>query len=203
MTQVEAVLLAAGASTRMGRPKALLPWSGSTLIESQIRCLDEAGISGIIVILGHNASYIASVVQETDRLKVFINPDYNRGKTTSIKLGLKEIHVGTEVVMLLAVDQPRPVPLLKRLLDEHYKVRPLITQPKYRSQGGHPLLFDSSLLPELLEITEEEQGIREVMNRHRNQINHVSVDSPIVLLDLNTEEEYKKALQYPSINSWF
>ena len=201
MTQVEAVLLAAGASSRMGRPKALLPWGGSTLIESQTRSLDAAGISGIIVVLGHNASYIASVVHETDRLKVLVNPDYNRGKTTSIKLGIKEVHARTEVVMLLAVDQPRPVPLLKRLVYEHLKIRPLITQPKYRNQGGHPLLFDSSLLPELLEITEEQQGIREVIRRHRDQINQIAVGSPIVLLDLNTEEEYKRALQYPSINT--
>ena len=195
MAGVEALLLAAGESTRMGRPKALLPWHGATLVEYQVRALAAAGVSRIVVVLGHNPVEVAPAVRGADGLRMLINPDYAKGKTTSIKAGLREVGRGTLGVLLLAVDQPRPVGLLRRLLQEHLEAGALVTQPVYQARGGHPVLFSPSLLPELLAITEEQQGIREVLERHRAQVQRVQVDSPMVLLDLNTEEQYQQALR--------
>ena len=195
MAGVEAVLLAAGESTRMGRLKALLPWNGVTLVEHQVRTLAAAGVSRIVVVLGHNPAEVAPAVRGADNVRMLINPDYGRGKTTSIKAGLREVGHEAQSVLLLAVDQPRPVALLRHLLQEHIEAEALITQPVHEARGGHPVLFSRSLLPELLEITEEQQGIREVMERHRAEVHRVRVDSPVVLLDLNTEEQYQRALE--------
>ena len=193
MAGIVAVLMAAGESTRMGRPKPLLPWDGRTLVEYQVRSLASAGASQVVVVLGHAALDVVTHVRGSDALRILINPHYREGKTTSIKLGLREVGRDAAGVLLLAVDQPRPVELLRHLLHEH-EAGALITQPVYQGGGGHPVLFHRSLLPELLEISEEKQGIREVMDRHRAQVHQVAVDSPVVRLDVNTWEEYQAGL---------
>ena len=69
----------------------------------------------------------------------------------------------------------------------------LITSPRYEGRGGHPLLFSATLRGELESITDEGQGVREVFDVHRGEVNEVMFDDPIVRLDLNTPEEYEAA----------
>ena len=177
----------------MGHPKPLLPWQDGTLIGFQVRALADADIFQIIVVLGHAAEQVAPHVRGHSDIKMLINPHYLQGKTTSIKAGLGEVDHQASAILLLAVDQPRPTDLLLHLLQEHHTQGALITQPVYQDKGGHPLLFHTSLLPELREISEERQGIREVMERDPARVNRVPVESPVVLLDINTRKEYRQA----------
>jgi molybdenum cofactor cytidylyltransferase len=177
----------------MGRPKPLLPWNGGTLVGSQVRSLAEGGISEVIVVLGHAALDVVAHVRGTDTLRILINPIYRQGRTTSIKTGLREVSRAADGVLLLAVDQPRPPDLIRRVLQEHADTGALITMPSYQGRGGHPVVFQRSLLSELLEISEERQGVREVMERHRDQVHRLEVDSPMARLDFNTWEEYREA----------
>jgi molybdenum cofactor cytidylyltransferase len=177
----------------MGRPKPLLPWEGGTLVGYQVRSLAEAGAAEVIVVLGHRAVDVVSHVRGAEALRILINPDYQKGKTTSIKTGLRAVGPHAQGILLLAVDQPRPVELLRQLIREHREAGALITQPVYQGRGGHPLLFHRSLLPELLEISEEKQGVRDALVRHRAEVHRVSVESPVALLDFNTWEEYQAA----------
>ena len=194
MAWIAAVLTAAGESTRMGRPKPLLPWDGGSLVGYQVRSLAEVGVSEVIVVLSHAALDVVAHVRGADRLRILINPNYRQGRTTSIRMGLGEVSRRADVVLLLAVDQPRPPELIRHLLQEHADTGALITMPSYQGRGGHPVVFQRSLLPELLEISEERQGVREVMERHRDQVHRLEVDSPVVRLDLNTWAEYQEAL---------
>ena len=84
MTLVSAILTAAGESTRMGRPKALLPWHGTTLLEHQTACLIDAGAAEVVVVLGHQANAVVPQVKGP-HVRHVLNPDYRLGKTTSIK----------------------------------------------------------------------------------------------------------------------
>ena len=177
----------------MGHPKPLLPWQDGLLIGFQIRALADVGVSQIVVVLGHAAAEVAPYVLGHGNIKMVINPHYLHGKTTSIKVGLEGVGHRMSTVLLLAVDQPRPTELLQYLLEEHCSQNALITQPVYRDKGGHPLLFDASLLPELRAISEERQGVREVMERDPERVNRVPIESPVVLLDINTKKEYKQA----------
>ena len=70
----------------------------------------------------------------------------------------------------------------------------MITSPRYRGHGGHPLLFNSTLIPELQDISESTHGLRSVMQQHAQEINWVDVDSRVVRLDLNTQAAYQEAL---------
>jgi len=192
---ITAILLAAGESSRMGQPKPLLPWGGLPLIQYQIASLSEASASPIVIVLGHNSEDIAPYVENSPTLQTVINPDYAEGKTTSIRLGVSQVLDDVDGILLLAVDQPRPADLVRRVIEEHLRSGALITHPTYNGRGGHPIIFAGSLKSELLAITEEQQGIREVVSRHQDSIRTVAVESPITRVDLNTMGDYESALR--------
>lgn len=190
------VLLAAGESSRMGRPKQTLDWLGEPLVVYQTRQLLEADVGQAIVVLGHEADAVRPLVErvEDSRLTIVVNADYLEGKTSSIKAGLRAVGSGAASIMLLAADQPRPAALLRRLAESHAERGALISIPAHGGKHGHPPIFDASLLPELLDITEEGRGIREVIQRHSGAIHEVAVEDPLVLTNLNTREDYERAL---------
>ena len=192
---IAAVLLAAGESSRMGQPKSLLWWRGRPLVQYQTASMLEAGVSSVIVILGHNSDDIAPHVVSSDTLQIVINPDHQKGKTTSIRLGMSNVSNDVNSILLLAVDQPRPPELVRHVIDEHQRSGAIITHPTHHGRGGHPIIFDASLKHELLAITEENKGIREVVSRHHQDIHTVAVDSPITRVDLNTMDDYVKAFR--------
>ena len=195
MPGIAAILLAAGESSRMGQPKPLLLWRGLPLVQYQTASMVEAGTSSVIVVLGHNSDDIATHVVASDTLQIVINPDYAKGKTTSIRLGMSNVSNDVDGILLLAVDQPRPAELVRHVIEEHQRSGAVITHPTHGGRGGHPIIFDASLKHELLAITEENRGIREVVARHHKDIYTVPVDSPIARIDLNTMDDYVKAFR--------
>ena len=184
----------------MGRPKQTLNWLGEPLVVYQTRQLLEAGVGQAVVVLGHEVSTVRPLVEavEDPRLTIVVNPDYREGKTSSIKAGLRAVGPGAASLLLLAADQPRRAALLRRLAEAHEKQGALISIPAYQGKYGHPPIFDASLLPELLRITEEGCGVREVIQRHSGSIREVAVDDPLVLTNLNTREDYERALALAS-----
>ena len=192
MAGVSAVLTAAGESTRMGCPKPLLPWRGMSLVEYQVRSLIEGGVDEVVAVLGHEAGLIAPLVTRPS-VRYVVNPDYRRGRTTSIKAGLRSIDPDARAILLLAVDQPRTGEIISAVVEAHLEASALITSPRFQGRGGHPLIFSSSLKGELERISEERQGIREVFGAHRDEVTEVELDDPMVRLDLNTPEDYEEA----------
>ena len=192
MALVSAILTAAGESTRMGRPKPLLSWHGVTLVQYQVAGLLDAGVAEVVVVLGHQHQAVTPHV-EGPSVRYVVNPNYRQGKTTSIKAGLRAIDPTAEGILLLAVDQPRPPEIISAVMEAQAKSAALITAPRFNGRGGHPLVFSPLLKSELEAITEERQGVREVIRAHRSEINEVEIDDPIVRLDLNSPEEYEAA----------
>ena len=189
------MLLAAGESRRMGRPKALLPWRGTTLLAHQLDALLAGGADRVVVVLGHRPEDLQPIVQERSGVTGVINPAYAQGKTTSIKAGLSALgspEPGT--ILLLNVDQPRSPDTIRQLLRHHVESKGLITIPTYAGKGGHPIAVDSALLPELQCISEETLGIKSVVRAHQDGTFRVEMAIAEVLLDLNTPEEYEEAL---------
>jgi molybdenum cofactor cytidylyltransferase len=195
MPGVSAILTAAGESTRMGRPKALLPWHGATLLEYQVRCLVDAGVAEVVVVLGHRSEAVAPYIKGSG-VRHVVNPDYRLGKTTSIKAGLRAIAPDADAILLLAVDQPRTKDIISKVIAAHMEKNAVITSPRYQGHGGHPLVFSASLKGELERISEEKQGIREVFQAHRHEVAEVEIDDPMVRLDLNTPQVYEEARRH-------
>lgn len=179
----------------MGQLKALLPWKESTLLEHQVKALVDGGISRVVVVLGHRSQELQQLLEGKEGVTWVINEDYLQGKTTSIKAGLKALEdVDVKTLVLLNVDQPRSSATIGKLLERHRQSGYLITHPAYQGKGGHPIIFDGSLLPELREIEEVTEGIRAVVKNHASQIDRVEVENPEVLWDLNTPEQYQQAI---------
>ncbi|MBI3953351.1 MAG: nucleotidyltransferase family protein [Chloroflexi bacterium] len=189
-----AVLLAAGESTRMGELKALLPWKGSTLLEYQVGQLLRTSLAEVVVVLGHRAQELRPLLPRREpRLRAIFNRRYRRGKSTSVVAGLKALRPGWSFVLILGVDQPRPAWVLERLLRAHRDEGARLTLPSHGGRRGHPPLFAAALGPDLLAITEESQGLREVVQRHKRDIQQVKLGTPLVLVNLNTREDYDRA----------
>lgn len=190
--RISAILTAAGESARMGRPKPLLQWHGVPLVRYQIDGLLRGDVREVIVVVGHEHELVARQVSG-DGVRSIINPNYKHGKTTSVLKGVFSADPDATDFLLLAVDQPRTPDIIEKVIESHVQNNALITSPRYRGRGGHPLMFSAILRGELESITDEGRGVREVFDVHRGEVNEVVIDDPIVRLDLNTPEEYEAA----------
>ena len=194
--RIAAVLLAAGESTRMHEMKALLPWvSGRPLLAYQAQTLRDAGFDPIVTVLGHLADRLRQEIASMAHVQVVENPRYQEGRSTSIVAGLRVLPSDVEAVLIISVDQPRSAESLVSLREAWLIARPTVAVPSLDGHAGHPPLFDAALLPELLSVTEERQGLREVVSRHRDERLLVPVDDPLTLTNLNTRAEYEAALE--------
>jgi molybdenum cofactor cytidylyltransferase len=190
---IVAILLAAGESRRIGVPKPLLEWAGETLIEYQVRQLSEARVDHVITVLGHRADEVRPLAERAGAT-VVINDRYAEGRASSLRAGAAAVPPGAAEIAVLNVDQPRPASVTARLLAEHLASGALITLPTYQGKRGHPALLCGSLLPELLAATDADEGLHAVIHRHASDVREVAFDTPVVLLDINTREDYERAL---------
>ena len=193
-----AILLAAGESARMGRPKALLPWCGVPLIEYQVRQLSEAGIDEIVVVLGHAADEIREHVRPSTgsgwSLRTIVNLHYQEGRATSLRAGAGALPDDAGPIMVLNVDQPRPAVLLRSLLAAHDAGDSSISRPAFEGRHGHPPVLDGALLEELRGVEEASLGLRGVMAAHASDIANIDLGDERALVSFNTPEEYADAL---------
>ncbi len=179
----------------MRQLKALLPWEGATLLEHQVDALAQGGCTDIVVVLGHRHGELAPLLEGQPRTRWVHNPDYLQGKTTSLKTGTRAITEShPDFILVLNVDQPRPADAVRSVIEHHSYGNQLITIPCHQGKGGHPVAISSTLLSEIAEITEETEGLKAVMLRHAAETRRVEMDTADLLLDLNTPEDYQRAL---------
>jgi molybdenum cofactor cytidylyltransferase len=198
---VSALLLAAGLSERMGRPKPLLPWGDHTLVVWQVEQLIAAGVDDVVVVVGHEAAAVERALTTTSA-RVVPNPAYREGRATSLRRGAEALPDDAAAVVILNVDQPRPSWLTRRVLAAWREVGALVVQPRHAGHGGHPIVLAGALIPELRAVTEAGLGLRAVTDRHAGETSGVPFDTPLVLLDLNTPAEYEAALVEFESGAW-
>lgn len=195
---VAAILLAAGASSRMGSPKALLPWRGSTLAAWAIHELRAAGVETVVVVLGGRAEAVRRALRDEPATLVF-NARWAQGRATSLAAGARALLGGPapELVVVQNVDQPAPTSLIARLIDEARAARADAVQPVYldttgAEHGGHPVVLRGALLPALAAAAEATEGLRGVLVGR--SVRRVRIEGePAVALDIDTPEAYEAA----------
>jgi molybdenum cofactor cytidylyltransferase len=190
---ISAILLAAGQSKRMGQPKMLLPWGGSTVIEQVITTFLKAGVEDLIVVTGGAREQVESVISPYPVRNAY-NNDYATGEMlSSIQCALRVIHAESEATLIGLGDQPQIQEGSVRLICETYRdhASPLIV-PSFQMRRGHPWLVARPLWNEILALRPSESP-RDFLNRHADEIRYVSVDSPSVLADLDTPEDYQRS----------
>lgn len=191
---VSAILLAAGESRRMHMLKATLDWRKRPLIIYQLEQLLAIDANEVVVVLGYKSKELASIIKSwgfpKGSVRTVVNEHYREGRTTSIIKGLSALPK-SDSIMVFSVDQPRPALILQRLIEAHTKGH--ITIPAFGEKHGHPPIYDASMHDELLEISEETDGLKSVNKRHEKDIHYVPFDSGEVLINLNRPEDYEKA----------
>lgn len=191
---VSAILLAAGEARRFGEPKLLLPLSEKTVLECSVETLLNSPVAEVIVVLGHKAEEIAKKV-DLSRAKVIVNPDYQQGMSSSLKKGLSAVNKKATGVLIALADQPLvEEKVLQDLIAAFRRQEKGILIPTYRGERGHPVLFSIKYKEELLQL-EGDKGGREIINHHPEDVLEVEVDSPSILLDIDTREDYRELIK--------
>ena len=192
-----AILLAAGASTRMkliAPHKALLDWRGQPLIAAQIDALRQAGCDFIVVVLGANAHLLRDALPDQPDVRTVSNSAWRQGRAGSIRCGARALPRRTQSVAVASVDQPvSPDALRQTIAALHNRPDALIAVPRSDGRNGHPPVLRADLIPELRQVDERGQGLRALRRRHAGCTIFVDTDDPDVLLNLNTPDRYRQA----------
>jgi molybdenum cofactor cytidylyltransferase len=188
------LVLAAGDSLRMQRPKALLDFGGRTAIELVLGASREAGLAPAVVVLGRDAEAIRPRLPAGTR--VVVNPDPGRGRTSSIRAGLEAIEAAgapADAFLLHPVDSPLvEAQTIARLVAES-RDGAAIAVPVYEGRRGHPALFRRAVFAEFLALGDDEPAHR-VVRRDPDRVREVPVEDEAVVRRLDTPEEYQAAL---------
>lgn len=186
---VSGVVLAAGGSSRLGRPKQLLPLGGEPLLAQTVKHALASRLGEVVLVLGHAAGEIAAAVGERGQRTV-VNADYGRGQSTSMRAGLAALAPGAEAALFLLGDQPRVGPaIIDALVAAFEETRGPIVVPLYGGEPGTPVLIARALFPELLAV-EGDQGARGVVRAHPAETVRVPVGDGPPPRDVDTEEDY-------------
>ena len=183
-----ALILAAGASERMGSPKALLPWGDSTLLDHALQEARTARVDDVVVVLGPATRHLDL---GRDVLVAF-NPQPDTGRSASIRLGSALLADDVAAVLVQSVDQPVSRDVVFALF-EAVERGAEIAIPTFNGRRGHPVCVAGELLAELRAVTEEDQGLRAVIRRHAASVVEVVVDDEAVAWNLNDPAAYEAA----------
>lgn len=189
MPFISAIILAAGASQRMGRPKQLLPVEGRPLIRRTIETVQAAPVQETIVVLGHAAHDILPLLQDIS-LTVVLNGAWATGLASSLQTGLLALSPRAEGALFVPADLPALTPATIAALVERFgQTGKPIVAPVCQGKRGNPVLFARSLFAEL-EAVRGDQGGREVIQAHPELVEVVEVDDAGTLIDLDRPEDY-------------
>lgn len=196
--QLAAIVLAAGYSSRMGSMKALLPVKEEPFLLRQIRLLQEAGVRRIVVVTGHDADQIHSLLEvETDpqRVKIIWNAAYHRGMFSSIQAGANEIDEWpVDGFFLLPGDQPlRDSSTLQELALVFDSCRSSLVVPCFRGKKGHPPVIPIAMIENILSC-QEDDGMKRMLQRSGIPVVPLETEDPFTVMEMNTPEEYLRFL---------
>ena len=190
---ISAIVLAAGESKRMGRPKQMLAWQGKTLLRHVLESLINSDADEIILVLGHEAEAIRKSLTGF-QIKVVINPDYKQGMASSLRQGLLAMDPRSEAFLVLLADQPGIGPdIINHMIREFQQANPKrgIVRPVYHGLRGHPVLIGVRYLQEVLQL-QGDVGARRILMNHPEDILEIEVEQDVVLKDIDTPEEYQQ-----------
>jgi molybdenum cofactor cytidylyltransferase len=182
-----AVILAAGGSKRLGRPKQLEPWGDTTLLGHVVARTAEFAVDEIWVVVGHESELILEQIDLGDA-GVVENPEWEEGIASSIRVGLDALNRLSRCDRALIVigDQPGvSIEVVDELMASHARAGRPVSVPKYRYSSGNPVLVDRSLWPRLMSL-EGDEGASRLWQAHPEWVNEVWF-SDLAPRDVDTE----------------
>lgn len=194
---IAAVLLAAGQSQRMGRPKMILPWkNGETIIVHVARVFVEAGADPVVIVTGADRELVEGALEGLP-IRFVHNPDYSAGgMLSSVQAGLASLTMPEiEAAAVAPGDIPFLMPETVRALLERWRARPYpLLAPSYERRRGHPMLLARAEWPGVMAV-ERGKTMRDFFRARAEEIEYLVVDDPGVLADIDTPGEYEGGSQ--------
>lgn len=201
---VPAVVLAAGQSTRMGMPKALLPIgdTGETFLTRIVDTMQRAGVEDVVVVVGPDSVAVENLANRiSGPLRLIRNPEPERGQLTSLLAALDVIdRPGVRAVLVTLVDLPLvTVETVRLVLEVYRRTGAPLVRPVKQGRHGHPVVFDRTLFDELRHADLLE-GARSVVRAHEStsECVPVEVEDEGAFTDIDTPEDYARLVgQWP------
>jgi len=189
-----AVILSGGSSSRMGSPKALLPYQGRPFLEHLLEIATHPKIGARRVVLGAHAEPIAKEVPlKAD--EIVINDEWEKGQISSIQAAIRSLPAGTEGMLLCLIDHPLiSSVLVGELIEEFYAKHARIVLPVYEGRRGHPVIFAAALYDELLHAPMD-KGARAVVWAHAADLVEWRTDEEGCVLNLNDPQTLQRAVR--------
>ena len=188
------IILAAGASTRMGKPKQLLPYQESSLLQHAIRTASGTGCNPVIVVLGAHSNEILSTIENTTII-IAKNQHWSEGLGSSVRAGINtliEYAPAANSVILMLCDQPFvTAALLKQLVETKAATNKNIIASRYQDTAGVPVLFNSSFFPKLLQL-QGQDGAKKLLLKYPDEV--AVIPFPEGVIDIDTPEDYERLL---------
>ncbi len=194
------ILIAAGYSTRMGRPKALLrDDTGRTFVARVVRTLADAGLTGVTVVTGADHEAIVRALEQDEApvlYRIARNPNPDRGQLSSIWAGMDAAVDGdTTAIVVMLVDMPFvSSATVRTVVDAYTRSRARIVRPAIGDRHGHPIVFDRSLFP-ALRGADPTVGAKSVVRAHEAEILNIQVGDEGSVRDIDTPMDYADALK--------
>ena len=187
------LILAAGASSRMGRDKALLPWREGTFLSAAIRALQPA-TELVIVVAGGNAANLRAIADAHAAFLV-VNPDPQQGQFSSLQIGLREVlNRGRDAAIITLVDRPAAqVETVQQIKSAFFSSEENIwaVVPEYGDKHGHPFAIGREMIEAFLRAPAQGSA-RDVEHAHQAHIRYLPVSDPLVVANVDTPEDFQK-----------
>lgn len=192
------IILAAGSSRRMGRPKQLLALAGRPLVQYVLDAADRSTLADLVLVLGHAASEIRAGIVVPPRCRVVVNPRHAAGQSSSLACGLAAVDTEAAAAVVLLGDQPGVTSaLIDRVAGAFGACDAAAVRPVWRTCGGtvkpgHPVVLARRLWPELAGLTGD-QGARVLFDAHPEWVREIEI-AGAPPPDIDDPEDYRRAI---------
>jgi molybdenum cofactor cytidylyltransferase len=190
---IVAVILSAGESSRMGRPKALLTIDGETFIEHIVAALRRSGLERVVVVLGFNAEELRRKIEHLP-VEIVVNPNFREGQLSSLQVAIRHLEQDSDCDGMLVhlVDHPYiDSTLVRNMIQKFAGGQKLIVVPRHHGKRGHPVIFARALFVELLNAPPE-LGAKAVLHAHQVDTLEIDTEDIGITIDIDTPELYRQ-----------
>ena len=196
MVKVAAIVLAAGASRRMKQAKMTLVYKGSTVLGTVLTTLHSAGVDPLIVVIGGAKDVVEKALSDLpfEVIRAY-NPEYRHTEMLdSLQIGMQRLPENADAFLIVLGDQPQiQGEVVQAILQEYTKTGNSLIIPSYRMRRGHPWLVGKDHWPDLRDL-HSGQTMRDFIQQYQNQVHYLLVDTPGILEDMDTPEDYQRAI---------
>ena len=184
------LILAAGRSSRMGRDKALLVYRGKTFLNHLVH-LALPRVESIVVVLGHNEQVISESLPDSQRIKIVVNRDYDRGMLSSLQQGLESLAASVDWILWMLVDHPavRGRTLDALIASASRTDAPLVI-PRFDGNRGHPIMVSRRVAERMLQI-DPTASPQDVVRSHYGETRFIDVKDPGIMRDIDRPIDYR------------